>query len=708
MKKVLFLHDTNILNTGGAELSILKIIQSAANSGFNADWVNIRKESRFLNDFHDADILVINNIFFCSKEFELIEAIIDSGIPYIRWEHDYGFCSRRDAICHVNKRVKYCCSRKRVELYRRLFKNAKLNVFQSPLHYQIHFSMYGKIIHPYIVLPPPVSVSQIAPSPKIWNTVAYVGRLDGKKGCKALQNYANSNPEKAITIVGSDHSNLSWPSNVVLRGELSQRETFQILGEAESFFFNPVWPEPSSRAFMEAFLSRCKMIYNDRVGASSYPFFPTNYNVARKAMSRSPVYFWECVDKALHRTEIDHQNKIILITKSFGGLGDFILAYPAIKKVWDAYSRIHVYCPDPLYDVFKNSDTSVKFHKQSTFQYHVKHRSTEFRYIDIHNYPSIRGSDTGNHIQLKYSTYRKVRQHAYLHYIDALSRHFPYIVTGKREYTHLKLKHTVNTQNALDTVVIHSGAGYLKKCWPLEKFCHLIKNILELFQNISISILIGKNDPNPLDLNIVKDTSRISLLSGATLLDISEQLHYALCFIGNDSGISHLAGAFNIPSVVIHGPTGPGTWSSCAIQKKIVYGKTECDKRCTYKQIQSCEEISCLTTIRVEQVLEAFMRIIGENRSEIMNMNTLTYVINPLYKLNMSDDSISFSHISNSQEFTIHGSLALLGGFIEDMKNGIEYHSVKHYSRDIQDLINAFVESQVLLSVPTRLIHMNH
>jgi hypothetical protein len=45
-----------------------------------------------------------------------------------------------------------------------------------------------------------------------------------------------------------------------------------LMNRAKSFVFLPRWPEPQGRVVIEAALCGCRLITNDRVGATSFPF----------------------------------------------------------------------------------------------------------------------------------------------------------------------------------------------------------------------------------------------------------------------------------------------------------------------------------------------------------------------------------------------------------------------------------------------------
>ncbi len=94
--------------------------------------------------------------------------------------------------------------------------------------------------------------------------------------------------------------------------------------------------------------------------------------------------------------------------------------------------------------------------------------------------------------------------------------------------------------------VIHPFSGSRKKNWPLERFRELAR---ALEQCIPVRWCAGPEDA----------------LDGAVRLDdlyeLACWLAQARLFIGNDSGIAHLAAAVGTPVVALFGPSDPAVWA---------------------------------------------------------------------------------------------------------------------------------------------------
>lgn len=100
--------------------------------------------------------------------------------------------------------------------------------------------------------------------------------------------------------------------------------------------------------------------------------------------------------------------------------------------------------------------------------------------------------------------------------------------------------------DAENFVVIHPFSGSARKNWPLENFGQLARRL-----GIAMPVYwcYGPNDP-PGD-----DAVRIE-----NLYELACWLAKASLFVGNDSGITHLAAAVGTPVLALFGPTDPAVW----------------------------------------------------------------------------------------------------------------------------------------------------
>ena len=122
-------------------------------------------------------------------------------------------------------------------------------------------------------------------------------------------------------------------------------------------------------------------------------------------------------------------------------------------------------------------------------------------------------------------------------------------------------------------VVIQPGGGGEKKCWHLGNFLAVAKHLAS--EGIQVVFLLG-----PAELDRFSDTTIKSIksiarcLSCPSLTQVVGLLSCADGFIGNDSGITHLAAALGIRTLAVFGPTNPAVYRPIGPAVKVFASST--------------------------------------------------------------------------------------------------------------------------------------
>ena len=116
--------------------------------------------------------------------------------------------------------------------------------------------------------------------------------------------------------------------------------------------------------------------------------------------------------------------------------------------------------------------------------------------------------------------------------------------------------------HAESPVFIHPGSGGIKKIWPLSRWMGLVEWLRITFPSIPIVIVTGPAD-EPVEPFVKWAIERHAVirLHNISLPILAAALSMGRLYIGNDSGISHLAAASGVPVIVIFGPTNPAVWA---------------------------------------------------------------------------------------------------------------------------------------------------
>jgi Glycosyltransferase family 9 (heptosyltransferase) len=109
-------------------------------------------------------------------------------------------------------------------------------------------------------------------------------------------------------------------------------------------------------------------------------------------------------------------------------------------------------------------------------------------------------------------------------------------------------------------VVVHPGAAYASRRWPLDRFAQVVRWLGT--QGLSV-VVTGTAAERPLAeaLAAASGLPASSVLAGRTnLLELAALTASARLVICGDTGVAHLATAYRRPSVLLFGPTPPSQW----------------------------------------------------------------------------------------------------------------------------------------------------
>jgi heptosyltransferase III len=153
-------------------------------------------------------------------------------------------------------------------------------------------------------------------------------------------------------------------------------------------------------------------------------------------------------------------------------------------------------------------------------------------------------------------------------------------------------------------LLIHPGAGSPRKRWPIVRF-RAVAAAIEAGGG-RVEYLLGPADrdlrPHLADAPVVHlpaDTRALRRL-----------LTSARAYVGNDSGVSHLAAWLGLPSVVVFGPSDPVRWRPLGEGVAIVRPQLTCTP-CFETAPENCERPDCILEVSAEEVIEALERVAG-------------------------------------------------------------------------------------------------
>jgi ADP-heptose:LPS heptosyltransferase len=111
------------------------------------------------------------------------------------------------------------------------------------------------------------------------------------------------------------------------------------------------------------------------------------------------------------------------------------------------------------------------------------------------------------------------------------------------------------TPKAGRTIAIHPGSGSERKNWPIASFAEIIKTLWQ--ENYEVLLLAGPAEEQKLaylQRHLAPPPGLYRTLVNAPLLETAQQLRQCMGYLGNDSGITHLAAMLGMPTMAIFGP----------------------------------------------------------------------------------------------------------------------------------------------------------
>jgi heptosyltransferase III len=150
-------------------------------------------------------------------------------------------------------------------------------------------------------------------------------------------------------------------------------------------------------------------------------------------------------------------------------------------------------------------------------------------------------------------------------------------------------------------VLIHPGAGSPRKRWPIERFRAVAAAVES--EGGRAEYVLGPAD----------DDLRPRLAGAAAVhrpqdtLALRRLLASARAYVGNDSGVSHLAAWLGVPSVVVFGPSDPVRWRPLGEHVEVVRPPLACAP-CFEMTSVNCERPDCILAVSPADVLQALKR----------------------------------------------------------------------------------------------------
>ncbi|HOZ46838.1 MAG TPA: glycosyltransferase family 9 protein [Candidatus Hydrogenedentes bacterium] len=114
-------------------------------------------------------------------------------------------------------------------------------------------------------------------------------------------------------------------------------------------------------------------------------------------------------------------------------------------------------------------------------------------------------------------------------------------------------------------VIIHPGSGSRGKNWPLEHFIAVADGLAA--ENRRVTWCLGPAEGH------LRLPASFETVPSPALVDVAHVLAGTRLFLGNDSGIAHLAASVGCPTVAVFGPSNAAVWAPRGPYVEVVQGR---------------------------------------------------------------------------------------------------------------------------------------
>jgi heptosyltransferase-2 len=171
-------------------------------------------------------------------------------------------------------------------------------------------------------------------------------------------------------------------------------------------------------------------------------------------------------------------------------------------------------------------------------------------------------------------------------------------------------------------LAIHPFGAIHQKTWPMERFAQAAAIVSERYGLVPIVLGAPQDQGQFAEQRHLFPATTIDLVGRCDLRTTMAVLNrFTTCFLGNDSGVMHLAAAAGVPLVALFGPTSPVRFGPWGARTEVVYSSFPCSP-CRQKYFTECEPApsgkpACVDCIPVESVVETCARLLsGKNDSK--------------------------------------------------------------------------------------------
>jgi len=158
-------------------------------------------------------------------------------------------------------------------------------------------------------------------------------------------------------------------------------------------------------------------------------------------------------------------------------------------------------------------------------------------------------------------------------------------------------------------VLMHPAAAFESKTWPAERFARVADHLRA--RGLRTVVVAAPDEAEIAREVAARAHGRIIQFTDLSLPELIALAHRAHIFIGNDSGVAHIAAAVRTPVVVIFGSSNVAHWRPWTdLPHAVVRAEMACAP-CAGYECTAFQRPQCIRHVSVEDVMTAVDRLLA-------------------------------------------------------------------------------------------------
>jgi heptosyltransferase III len=157
--------------------------------------------------------------------------------------------------------------------------------------------------------------------------------------------------------------------------------------------------------------------------------------------------------------------------------------------------------------------------------------------------------------------------------------------------------------------LIHPAAAFETKTWAASNFARVVEHLAA--RGLAAVAVAAPGEEQVVDEVRANTSAPLAAFTDLSLPELTALAARASIFVGNDSGVAHVAAAVRVPQVVVFGSSNVAHWRPwAAAPAEVVREEMHCAP-CPGYTCAEYGEPHCIRRVPVERVLAAVERVLG-------------------------------------------------------------------------------------------------